>query len=606
MAPPTASRPGRALAVLAALIAVLYGVVVYGAAFGKGSWSPKLGLDLEGGTSVTLIPKVVGSGTITSAQINEAVNIIRARVDAFGVAESEVVAQGSGSQRSIVISIPGSQNQDILNKVQQTAQLMFRPVLQEGAASALPLPTTTPGSSATPGAVATPSPAASLAPGVSSPSPTSSTAGMAVPKGLGAASSPSPSAAAAGTTPAPAGSSPAPAASSPAPVGSSPASTPLAVPPNLLAAYASVDCVDPTKRPGPAPAGSYAVACSQDGTTKYLLGPADIVGTDVSGAQAALETTSTGGTTGNWQVLLNFHGNGSKKFAQTTTALYQKSPPQNQFAIVLDGLVVSAPQVLGPITGGSAQITGNFTQKAATDLANVLRYGALPLSFQPGDVQQISPTLGSSQLRAGLLAGLLGLVLVVLYSLLYYRGLGLVSISSLLASAALTYASVVILGQQIGFRLSLAGVAGLIVAIGITADSFIVYFERLRDEMREGRTLRVAIESGWARARRTILAADFVSFLAAVVLYVVSVGSVRGFAFTLGLTTVIDIVVVFLFTKPMLTVLGRTRFYGGGHPMSGLDPRRIGGRARGSAGPATTIVARRSAAPAGGGATKES
>jgi preprotein translocase subunit SecD len=210
----------------------------------------------------------------------------------------------------------------------------------------------------------------------------------------------------------------------------------------------------------------------------------------------------------------------------------------------------------------------------------VLKYGALPLTFDPGSVEEISATLGGDQLRAGLIAGGIGLFLVVLYSLLYYRGLGLVTIASLCISALLTYGFVVLLGWQIGFRLSLAGVAGLIVAIGITADSFIVFFERLRDEMREGRTLRVAVESGWARARRTILAADFVSFLAALILYILSAGGVRGFAFTLGLTTLLDIVVVFLFTKPLVTMLARTKFYGQGHRLSGLDPERLGSTRR--------------------------
>jgi preprotein translocase subunit SecD len=348
------------------------------------------------------------------------------------------------------------------------------------------------------------------------------------------------------------------------------------------------------------------VACSQDGQYKYLLAPAAVVGTDLSGADAGLEQTGGqgGGTTGRWLVQLTFNSDGAKKFADVTTKLSQQPSPTNQFAIVLDGQVVSAPQVNEPIPGGNAQITGNFNQTDATSLANVLKYGALPLSFQPGDVQEISPTLGSDQLSAGLLAGAIGLLLVVLYSLLYYRGLGLVSIFSLVVSAVITYGIVVLLGERIGFRLSLAGVAGLIVAIGITADSFIVYFERLRDELREGRTLRVAVESGWQRARRTILAADFVSFLAAVVLYVLSVGSVRGFAFTLGLTTLIDVLVVFLFTKPLVTLMTRTKFFRDGHPMSGLDPRRIGGKVRTAATPSTPIVARRAAGQAGAG-TKE-
>jgi len=242
--------------------------------------------------------------------------------------------------------------------------------------------------------------------------------------------------------------------------------------------------------------------------------------------------------------------------------------------------VVSFPEInQGPITGGVAQITGKFTQASATTLANQLSYGALPLSFHQQSVQSVSPQLGRDQLTAGLIAAFLGLLLVVLYLVLYYRGLALVAVCSLVIAALLSYLSVVVLGRYQGFALSLAGIAGLIVAIGITADSFVVFFERLRDEVRDGRSLRAAVERGWGRARRTILVADLVSFLAAALLYYFAIGSVRGFAFTLGLTTIIDVVVVFTFTKPVMTLLARTKFYGGGHPMSGLDPRRLGARA---------------------------
>jgi preprotein translocase subunit SecD len=264
----------------------------------------------------------------------------------------------------------------------------------------------------------------------------------------------------------------------------------------------------------------------------------------------------------------------------TAASRAQAGSPQRQVAIILDGLVVSAPSIdNGPISGGSAQIYGppeSFTQQYATDLSNVLKYGALPLKFQQSAIETVSPTLGRDQLNAGLLAGAIGMILVVLYCLLYYRGLGLVAILSLVVAAAVTYLSVVLLGAFIEFRLSLAGIAGLIVAIGITADSFIVYFERLRDEVREGRSLRSATERGWQRARRTILVADAVSFLAAAVLYIVSIGNVKGFAFTLGLTTIIDVVVVFLFSKPLVSLLVRFKFFSRGHRLSGLDPNRLG------------------------------
>jgi preprotein translocase subunit SecD len=249
--------------------------------------------------------------------------------------------------------------------------------------------------------------------------------------------------------------------------------------------------------------------------------------------------------------------------------------PLNQLAIVLDGRVVSAPVIQEAITGGSAQITGNFTQQEATDLANVLKFGALPLSFEPGSAREVSPTLGADSLRGGLIAGALGMVLVLLYMLVYYRGLGLISAASLVVAGTLSWGLVVLLGWQIGYRLSLAGIAGLIVSIGITADSFVVFFERLRDEVREGKSGRVAVESGWRRARRTIIVSDVVSLLAAGVLYVLSTASVRGFAFTLGLTTLVDIVVVFLFTKPLVTLAVRSKAWGTGR-WSGLDPVHLG------------------------------
>jgi preprotein translocase subunit SecD len=347
--------------------------------------------------------------------------------------------------------------------------------------------------------------------------------------------------------------------------------------------YTKLDCSNPEKvrqqirKAAADNPKKVLVTCQEDGTEKFILGPAEVEGTDISGASANLAQNSQGVTTGGWEVDLTFTGSGRTKFADTTRRLYSLQDPQNRFGIVLDGLVVSAPGLNnGPITGGQAQITGSFTQQEASNLANVLKYGALPLAFDAGSVEQVSATLGGEQLRAGLIAGAIGLGLVVLYSLLYYRGLGLVSVASLVVSAILTYGFVVLLGWQIGFRLSLAGIAGLIVAIGITADSFVVYFERLRDEVRDGKSLRVAVEAGWVRARRTILAADFVSFLAALVLYALSVGSVRGFAFTLGLTTLLDIVVVFLFTKPIVTILARTTFYGQGHKWSGLSPDRLG------------------------------
>jgi preprotein translocase subunit SecD len=251
----------------------------------------------------------------------------------------------------------------------------------------------------------------------------------------------------------------------------------------------------------------------------------------------------------------------------------------DRVAIVLDGVVYSAPTI-NSVINGDAEITGGFSQKEAEQLANVLKFGALPLNFESGDAEVISASLGDDQLRSGLIAGGIGLAAVVVYSLLYYRMLGLITISSLLVSGGLTYAMVCVLGKQIGFALSLAGIAGFIVAVGITADSFVVYFERLKDEIKEGRTPRSAVDVAWKRAIRTILNADAVSLLAAVLLYFFSVGGVRGFAFTLGLSTILDLVVVTLFTRPLISLLSRQRwfsrtgptgFYGpdGGQPNTG-------------------------------------
>jgi preprotein translocase subunit SecD len=259
-----------------------------------------------------------------------------------------------------------------------------------------------------------------------------------------------------------------------------------------------------------------------------------------------------------------------------TTRITGLTAPANQAAIVLDALVVSSPRIIEAINSGSAQITGNFTQTDATDLSNVLKYGALPLAFDRGEVQQVSPTLGSDQLRAGLIAGGLGLLLVVLYSLLYYRGLGIVSVGSLVVAGVITYLSFLLLGKYIGFTLTLAGIAGAIVSIGITADSFIVYFERLRDEVREGRSLKTAVETGWQRARHTVIVADFVSLIASALLYFFAVGGVRGFAFTLGLTTFVDLFVVFFFTKPLVSLLARTKFYSRGGALSGFSAKSLG------------------------------
>jgi preprotein translocase subunit SecD len=568
-APTPTPRPGRTLAIIAVIIVALFGWVVI-----SGHHSPKLGIDLAGGTSLTLKPVVPAgvTGTVTDDSVDQAVNIIRQRVDGLGVAESTVTRQGTGSGSTILIEVPGKNEKDLNDKVGKTAKMSFRklllscgPVPSAAAAQPTPSPSASAGSSASPSATPSTTPSVSTAP---STSPSSNGRPAA---GLSAASpTPTPSASASPTATTTAGQATATCAQ---------LGTTATVPADIAAQWEALDCTKITSanHPSDVPTDDL-VTCSVDGTESYILGPQVIPGSDISGATAGLDTGSNGTGIPQWVVNLNFNGEGSSIFADTTRALYGQTQgsDQNRFAVVLDGLVQTAPTVNGAILNGQAQISGSFTQETATDLANVLNFGALPLAFQAQQQQAISATLGSDYLYAGVLAGLVGLALVVVYLLLYYRGLGLVAFASLVIAGLLTYGSLVLLGQTLGYTLSLAGVAGAIVSIGITADSFVVFFERIRDEMRDGRSMRVAVEQGWHRARRTILAADAVSFLAAVTLYLLAVGNVQGFAFTLGLTTIIDVVVVFLFTKPLLTVLARRKFFAEGNKWSGVDPERLG------------------------------
>jgi preprotein translocase subunit SecD len=339
-------------------------------------------------------------------------------------------------------------------------------------------------------------------------------------------------------------------------------------------AFANLNCTDAANLQGtgsddPATA---ITACSKDGGTKYILAPAEVLGRQISKASAGIDTQAGSA----WSVSLTFDNDGTRAFGQLTARVTSLPEPTNQVAIVLDGIVQSSPRINEAIPSGTAQITGSFTQVEAQDLANVLKYGALPLAFDRGEVQQVSPTLGSEQLDAGLLAGALGLILVTIYSFFYYRGLGIVVTGSLAVAALMIYLLVLVLGEAIGFTLTLAGIAGIIVAVGITADSFVVYFERIRDEIREGRSLRSAVESGWVKARHTILVADAVSIIAAALLYFFAVGSVQGFAFTLGLTTLVDLLVVYIFTKPLMTFMARLNFFNSGHRFSGVSDKSSG------------------------------
>ena len=341
------------------------------------------------------------------------------------------------------------------------------------------------------------------------------------------------------------------------------------------------------------------ISCDKNGTGRaYILGPADIAGTDIANAASGLETTSQGTTTNKWVVSLEFDAEGTEQFSAVSERLIayrdkaaaaggqangQSTDSQKaQFAIVLDGLTIMSSgfnnDVTGAITDGRVQITGDFTQAQANTLANQLSFGSLPLSFTVQSEQQISATLGTEQLRNGLIAGLIGFILIILYLAWQYRGLSVVAVASLVIAAAVTYLAIALLSWSMGYRLSLAGVAGLIISIGITMDSFIIYFERVRDEVRSGRTLVAAVDEGWKHARQTIIVSDTVNLVAAIVLYFLAVGGVQGFAFTLGVTTVVDLAVIVLFTHPMMVWILRFAFFGEGHRLSGLDPEHLGAR----------------------------
>jgi preprotein translocase subunit SecD len=567
VAPPSsnASRPGRMLALLAGIIVVMILAILGGDLTSPGNWHSNfrvhLGLDLTSGTTVALQAVKPGGGTPTATQMQQAIQIMDNRVNGAGVTEAQVVQQGSDI---INVSVPGQSAEAVVAKVSRTAELQFRQVL-------LIAPNT---SAATPSASPTPS---------ASASPSSK-----------ASASPSASPSASGKASAAASATPSPTPTSATSTWQQAQGDAALVSAPVKAQFDKLNCANPNWQQevgytrGQYNNAQIQIVSCDSAHNKFVLDQAHVVGNMIASASATPETNSASA----WQVLLNFKGDGTKAFGDLTTTMYDKygtsGSPLDDLAVVLDGGVVSFPAInQGPITGGQAQITGNFTQNTATTLANQLSYGALPLSFHQQSVQSVSPELGRDQLTAGLIAAGLGLILVVLYLLLYYRGLAAVAVSSLVVAALLAYLSVILLGKYQGFALSLAGIAGLIVAIGITADSFVVFFERLRDEVRDGRSLRAAVEHGWTRARRTILVSDTVSFLAAALLYYFAIGSVRGFAFTLGLITVIDVVVVFTFTKPVMTLLARTKFFGQGHPMSGLDPKRLGARAPWRASPRT-------------------
>lgn len=506
----------RVLLGLLLVTGVLFGINALGVyVFQKSSWTPELALDLQGGTQIVLSAETDDGAAPSAEQLDQAASIIRQRVDASGVAEADITTEGG---QNIVVQIPGEADAETRERITSSAQLQFRAVLQTNAASNTFL-----------GEDGNQTPYPSPDPSLESTPTAEPTDG----------------------------------------------SDPNWVTPKLQAEFLAYDCANPENNAANADEKQPVIACDEQGGAKYLLGPVELDGTAIDDAVSGRDPRS-----GAWLVQLTMNGDGADAFGKVSQRLNQnridRLSPRDQFAFVLDGVVISAPTMNGLILDGRPSISGSFTQESATTLADQLKYGALPLSFTVQSSDTISATLGTQQLQIGLIAGLIGLVLVAIYSLASYRALGWVIIASIGVMAVLTYIVICILAWRLGFRLSLAGVAGLIVSIGFTADSFIVYFERIRDELRDGKSITSAVEDGWGRAKRTIYISKSINILAAVVLYILADATVKGFAFTLGLTTVIDVLIFVIFTHPVMQLLARTKFFGGGHKLSGLDPESLG------------------------------
>lgn len=495
---------------------VLFGINALGVhVFEKSSWTPELALDLQGGTQIVLSAETEDGAAPSPEQLDQAAAIIRQRVDASGVAEADITTEGG---RNIVVQIPGVADEQTRARIQSSAQLEFRPVLATTAGTNQYV-----GEDGNETAYPTPDDSLNATP-TAEPTDASDLAW---------------------------------------------------VTDRLAAEFQAYDCANPENDPSNAPKDQPLIACDPSGQAKYLLGPTELTGDAITDASAGRDPK-----TGAWLVQLTMNGDGAEAFGEVSTRLNQNRlaelSPRDQFAFVLDGSVISAPRMNGQILDGRPSISGDFNQESATALADQLKFGALPLSFEVQSSDTISATLGTQQLQIGLIAGLIGLALVAIYSLIVYRALGSVIIASIAVMAVLTYIIICILAWRLGFRLSLAGVAGLIVSIGFTADSFIVYFERIRDELRDGKSITSAVEDGWGRAKRTIYISKSINILAAVVLYILADSTVKGFAFTLGLTTLIDVFIFVIFTHPVMQLLARTKFFGGGHKLSGLDPASLG------------------------------
>ena len=563
MASPSAPvHPARYLSLFLVLLIGVYLLVFL---TGDKKAEPKLGIDLQGGTRVTLTARTPDGSAPTREALQQAQQIISDRVNGLGVSGSEVVIDGN----NLVITVPGKDGSQARN-LGQTARLYIRPVIHAIPAAGQQPATGGPAGGAPGGPPMAPqlppiAPAEPEAPVAPPGQPGQQPSAQEAPP----AQSPAPQPRPYPEEPAPSPAPPSPAPPSPAP----PSPPPPAGPPNqdeslsqrisdekqlrqstnpqiqlLALQFEATRCGDEDVLAGNDDPNLPLVTCSTDGKEVYLLDKSIISGEQIANASSGFDQQRS-----EYVVDLEFKSDAAKTWADFTAANVG-----TQTAFTLDSRVVSAPQIQEAIPGGRTQITGRFSSDKAKDLANVLKYGSLPLSFESSEAQTVSATLGLTSLRAGLIAGAIGLGLVLLYSLVYYRVLGLLTALSLVASGTMIYAILILLGRYINYTLDLAGIAGLIIGIGTTADSFVVFFERIKDEIREGRSFRSAVPRGWARARKTILSGNAVSFLAAAVLYVLAIGQVKGFAFTLGLTTVLDVVVVFLVTWPLVYLASKS------------------------------------------------
>ncbi|WP_280256698.1 protein translocase subunit SecD [Nocardia wallacei] len=556
-------HPLRLLGVYAALLAVIYALVFF---TGDKSPEPKLGIDLQGGTRVTLSARTPDGKKPSQDSLEQAQQIIESRVNGLGVAGSEVVIDGD----TLVITVPG-ENGDQAKSLATTAKLYVRPMLNEvpvqAAAPGQPgQPGPTPsGAAVPPGESASPeTPTSPAEPAPTSPSEPAPGAGESAPTPQNRvfpaqAPTPEPS-----PTPAPSTTPAAPQGNPNDPAAPQQVQQQIAQARELrqsddqqtqqlaVATLAAGGCGAADPLAGNDDPAKPLVTCSTDGKFVYLLGPSALDGQQISDATSGYNQQQS-----QWEVNVKFTSAGGKTWGQLTDQYYQQ-----RLAFTLDSKVISAPvvQAAGQYSGDT-RISGNFNSQTSKDLANQLKYGSLPLSFATSEAQTVSATLGLSSLKAGLIAGAVGLVAVLLYCLLYYRMLGFLAGFSLIASGVAVYGIIVLLGRWINFTLDLAGIAGLIIGIGMTADSFVVFFERIKDEMREGRSFRSAVPRGWARAQRTNLSGKTVSLIASAVLYILAAGQVKGFAFTLGLTTVLDVIVLYLVTAPLMMMASHSPFW---------------------------------------------